>query len=451
MRRIGFYGVWAALALTCCRAPAPPAAASKPEVLRAQAFQSNFPLARHTYNGLSAASDGRIYYALSSSDLDTGGRMFVYDPAAGAVEAVGDLTEACGEKDRKAIPQGKSHVPFFEADGKLYFATHAGYYTLRDGRERMANPPPAGYRPYPGGHFLAFDLKTRTFTDLAKAPGGQGILTMTMDPARRRLYGLTWPDGYFLRFDLRTSELKNLGRVSARGEAGEGSTYRSLCRAMVADPRDGAVYLTTAEGTILRYRYDRDALETVAGDDLRKDYFGIFDPAKPGHMGYHWRQAVWYGADNVIYAVHGNSGYLFRFDPRAERVELLGRLTALPSRRAGMFDKFYYGYLGFTLGPDGRTLYYLTGGVIWQDGKPLLAREAGKLGAQGEENLHLVTWDIPEGRYRDHGPILLPGGIRPSWINSIAVGRDGAVYAVAGFQDGGRERTDLIRVAPVRP
>ncbi len=32
-----------------------------------------------------------------------------------------------------------------------------------------------------------------------------------------------------------------------------------------------------------------------------------------------------------------------------------------PSRRSGMYDEFSYGYLGFTLGPDGHTLYYLTG------------------------------------------------------------------------------------------
>ena len=70
-------------------------------------------------------------------------------------------------------------------------------------------------------------------------------------------------------------------------------------------------------------------------------------------MGYNWRQVVWYPADKHIYGVHGNSGYLFRFDPKAERVEVLDRITSRPSKRSGMFDQFSYGYLGFTLGPDG--------------------------------------------------------------------------------------------------
>jgi len=47
----------------------------------------------------------------------------------------GNLTEACGEKGRKTIVQGKSHVNFVESNGKLYFATHIGYYSLIDGMD----------------------------------------------------------------------------------------------------------------------------------------------------------------------------------------------------------------------------------------------------------------------------------------------------------------------------
>ena len=116
-------------------------------------------------------------------------------------------------------------------------------------------------------------------------------------------------------------------------------------------------------------------------------------------MGYNWRQVVWHPTEKVIYGVHGNSGYLFRFDPRAPRVEVLERLTSLPSKRSGMFDQFSYGYLGFTLGPDGRTLYYLTGGPIYVDGKRVTGKDStGKGEAKGLEDLHLVTYDIPTGQ-----------------------------------------------------
>jgi len=431
----------------CGRPPAGSAHANGPaREIVARAFQSPISFSSHTYNALSAASDGRIYYVLSSNRLDTGGQMYAYDPRTDKIARLGDLTEAVGEKGLKAVPQGKSHVPFWEFQGKLYFATHAGYYIIRDGREVMAELPSPGYTPYPGGHFVAFDMASGKFSELAKGPAGQGILTMAMDSRRGRLYGITWPNGYFLRYDLASRELKNLGAISSDGEAGSGTTYRALCRAMVADPGDGSVYLTTSDGRILRYRFDRDALETVSGDDLKKDYFGTYDPATPGHMGYNWRQAVWYAPEKAIYAVHGNSGYLFRFDPSRSQVDVLDRITSEPSKRSGMFDKFYYGYLGLALGPDGRTLYYLTGGPMIVDGRRVISRSVARLGAKGEEDLHLVTYEIPTGIYRDHGAVFYPDGGRPSYVNSIAVGGDGSVYALANMTSQGKERTDLIRI-----
>lgn len=414
--------------------------------LLARIYNSGFALAHDSYNGISAASDGNIYYVLSSQTIDTGAQVYSFDPATEKIRHLGDLTEICGEKGLKAIPQNKSHVRFWEANGKLYFASHIGYYTIRNGMETMGVPPP-GYKPYPGGHFLSYDMATGKFENLARAPHGEGIIAMTMDPARGRLYGETWPTGYFIYYDLRTKQLKDLGRYSELGESVRGPRYRTLCRSLVVDPRDGSVYFSTADGNILRYRYDRDAVEKVEGDDLRKDYFGVYDPTSSGTMAYNWRQVAWYPPDNVIYGVHGNSGYLFRFDPRLQRVEVLDRLTSIPSQRSGMFDEFSYGYLGFILGPDGNTLYYLTGGPIYRGGRRVAGKRVAEKGeSKGEEDLHLITYYIPTGKYMDHGAIFFSDGQRPKEVNSIAVGKDGSVYALAAVTQNGRSRTDLMRV-----
>ncbi|MBI4220305.1 MAG: hypothetical protein HY682_09200 [Chloroflexi bacterium] len=413
----------------------------------AKIYNSGFERAHDTYNGISVARDGKIYYALSTDSRDVGAQMFSYDPAGDTIRHLGDLTDACGEKDLKTISQGKVHVGFLESQGKLYFATHIGYYSIIDGMEKPGIPPP-GYKPYPGGHFLAFDLASGNFENLARVPFGDGILSMTMDPQRGRLYGITWPTGSFLRYDLATKELKNLGPVSQQGENGRGAAYRTLCRSLVVDPGDGSAYFSTGDGVILRYCYGTDSIETLEGEDLRKDYFGLYDPTSPGHMGYNWRQTVWYAPDKIIYGVHGNSGYLFRFDPRLPRVNVLERLTSEPSKQSGMYDQFSYGYLGFTLGPDGRTLHYLTGGPIYADGKRVTGKSATAKGeSKGEENLHLITYDIPTGKYTDHGPIFFENGQRPSYVNSIAVGNDGTVYALSRITEKGRTRTDLISVA----
>ena len=404
--------------------------------LTARRFDSGFALSHGTFNGMLCATDGKIYYVLCSDSIDTGAQMYSYNPLTGEIRHLGDLTEASGEQGLKTIPQGKSHVNFIEANGKLYFATHVGYYTIRDGKETMGVPP-AGYKPYPGGHFLAYDMASGKFENLATAPEGQGILAMNMDARRGRLYGLTWPSGYFIRYDLKTRSLKNLGPVSKGGEAGAEQTYRVLCRSLAVDPEEGSVYLTTSEGDILRYRYDRDAMETVQGENLRKDYFGRYDPSTPGHMGYNWRQTVWYAPQRMIYAVHGGSGYLFRFDPRPARVDVLDRITSELSQRSGMHDQFPYGYLGFTLGPDGHTLYYLTGGAIYQDGK----RVSGD-----QEDFHLITYHVPTAKYDDHGAIFFADGQRPSLVNSIAVARDGSVYSLAGVAQSAHARVDLFRI-----
>jgi hypothetical protein len=423
--------------------------AEQPGRLIARTYNSGFALAHDTYNAISAASDGKIYYVLSAEPYNVAGQMYSFDPVTKKIRHLGDLTEACGEKGMKVISQGKSHVRFIESNGKLYFATHVGYYSTIDGMEKMGIPP-AGYGPYPGGHLLTYNMASGNFESLALAPRGEGILTMNMDTARGRIYFLTWPTGVFYRFDLAKKELKELGSYFEHGETGTGPTYRTICRSIGIDPRDGSAYFTTGDGIIHRYRYDRDAVETVAGDNMVKDYFGLYDPASPGHMAYNWRQIVWNPSDNKFYGVHGNSGYLFSFDPVAERIEVLQRITSEPSQRSGMYDQFSYGYLGFTLGPDGRTLYYLTGGPIYVAGKRLAGKNSTAKGeAKGEEDLHLVTYDIPTAHYIDHGAIFYKNGDRPAYVNSIAVGKDGAVYTLARITEAGATRTDLISMDPV--
>lgn len=422
---------------------------SGPPRLVAQTYNSGFELAHDTYNGLSCASDGKIYYVMSTESYEVGAQMFVFDPATRLIKHLGDITEACGEKGQKTVVQGKSHVQFVECDGKLYFATHIGYYSIIDGMEKMGVPP-TGWKPYPGGHLLAYDMASGKFEDLGVAPNREGILTMNMDTRRGRIYGLTWPTGYFFRYDLTKREMKNLGPTCKQGENGKGPTYRTICRAIVVDPADGSAYLTVSTGDILRYRYDRDAIETVEGDNLKKDYFGLYDPTSPGHMGYNWRQVVWHPAEKVIYGVHGNSGYLFRFDPRAVRVDVLQRITSDPSQRSGMFDQFSYGYLGFALGPDQRTLHYLTGGPIYVEGKRLVGKAATAMGeSKGLENLHLITYDISISKYTDHGAIFFQNGQRPAYVNSIAIGKDGTVYTLSRITEGGKTRTDLMSIPPV--
>lgn len=194
------------------------------------------------------------------------------------------------------------------------------------------------------------------------------------------------------------------------------------------------------------YNPDDGKLGTLENVNLRLDYFGQFDPTRPGSMGYHWRKVFWYEPENSIIGVHGNSGYLFRLSLDEERIELIERLTSLPSRKSGMGDQFSYGYLGFALGPDNQTIYYLTGGPIYENGKRVEGvKNIAKGAAKGLENLHLVTFHLPTETYKDHGPIFYEDGTRPTYVNSIAVTED-RVYFLARMKVDGKEIQDLAWV-----
>jgi hypothetical protein len=418
------------------------------ETLTASHYYSGFERAHDTYNAISAASDGRIYYVLSSDNHEIGGQMYVYDPGNDSIQFLGDLTTICGERDMKAIPQGKSHVRFYERNEKLYFSTHVGFYQLIDGMDRLPETAPEGYALYPGGHFLSYDLKTGAFEDLSIVPNGEGMVSMTMDRDRGQLYGITWPKGNFIHYNIETQSLITLGPISAGGEAGTpGNDFRSLCRSLFVDSRNGDAYFSNAEGDIFCYEPSKGAIRRLENVDLRLDYFGSYDPTRPGSMAYNWRKIFWHPDENVAYGVHGNSGYLFRFDPKAETIEIVERITSGPSKRSGMFDQFSYGYLGFQLGPDRETIYYLTGGPVFVDGKRLRGEEQiAKGAAKGLENLHLVTYHLPTGTYLDHGPIFYQDGERPTYVNSIAVGADGTVYCLARITHQGKTIQDLVKI-----
>jgi len=388
-------------------------------VITARLYPSNFRRSDSNFYSLSLVGDGTLYYTLCSHNVDTHARVYRFDPETEEVRLRGDIGEIVGEAGTKTIPQGKSHSPYYEYAGKLYFASHYGYYKPSSNKEEPGEAP-EGYKPYPGGHFIACDLGTGAFEELAKAPPGEGIITMSMDPERGRLYGLTWPRGYFIYYDLEAGTLENLGQVSGEGELGEGETYFCLCRAFGVDPRDGSVYFTNADGEIKRYAYREDRVESMEGATLKLDILGAWDPHQPGHQGYNWRQVFWHDEDRVFYGVHPRSGYLFAFDPQVPKVELLERICAEELRRNGRFEPFRYGYLSFELGPDKETIYYLTGthGLEAEDGRTV------------PETLHLVTYNLRTCAYADHGVVRLEDGRYPTMTQTLVVHPNGRIYTV---------------------
>ncbi len=417
--------------------------------LVAVSFDTGFEQADDTWNSLSIASDGKIYYSFSTVEVDQGAQFYVFDPVTEQIRFLGDFTELTDGDDPPSIPQGKSHGNFYEYEGKLYISTHVGVHgSVEDGELAITKK---GYLPYPGGHFLSYDLSSGEFEHLGTAPANEGILTMTMDTDRGHIYGITWPFGHFIHYDVHAGKLNDLGLISGRGEAGRpGDDFRVLGRSMFVDPDDASVYFSTADGDIYFYNPNRGSIDRMDGVNLRLDYFGTHVVDRPGSMAYGWRQIVWNPFEEAAYGVHGKSGYLFRFDPRKPSLEIVERITSEHSKRSGMFDAHYYGYLGFDLGPDNETIYYLTGGPIYVDGVRLTRDNNTELGYHRKvtENLHLVTYHIPTGRYIDHGPVYHENGSVITDAQAIAISpNDSSVYTLASFMRNNDMETDLVRIS----
>jgi hypothetical protein len=70
--------------------------------------------------------------------------------------------------------------------------------------------------------------------------------------------------------------------------------------------------------------------------------------------------------------------------------------------------------------------------------------------AKGLEDLHPITYDTRSGPYTDNGAVFLEDGARPNHVNSIAVGKDGAVYTLGRVKRGDKVVGDLIRIPTVK-
>lgn len=412
--------------------------------LPATLHDAQFYKGHGNFESLNRASDGNLYYIIASHRIDAHGQIFRLDPATHSLSHVADLGEVVGEADAKAIPQGKGHVPFFEHEGKLYSATHVGFYKppAHEGDAIELIGRMSGYAPYPGGHFFTYDLGTGECESLARAPQEEGIITMMMDTARGRLYGLTWPGGLFLHFDLHTRAVKNFGPMFGEGEAGdfENGDWRLICRNFALDPRDGNVYWTRAPGELLRCDFEKDTVGVVEEIDFKSPEFG---PLSDHSL---WRSILWHPREQVFYGVHYRANRLFRFDPRAGVVEPLAHIGAAPFNDPATHTEpsylpfrichWYWGTLAFKWGPDGDTIYYLASGPPPREDR-----------FQGFGTTRFITYHVPTRSYRDHGTLQLPDGRCPSDPQSIEIAH-GRVYSVQNIEipeDDRSSRADRFR------
>jgi hypothetical protein len=357
---------------------------------------------------LKAASDGKVYVGLACHGCD--GHLVFYDPKKDQIVDVGNLTELAGEAGLRLGPQSKIHAKFGEGnDGRIYFATHGGWwynyarFTTGEG--------------YPGSHYMAYDPKSGKVQDFGIGPRFEGMNTGAYDPRFNRIYGMTQPRGHLVYYDVSTGAKVDKGRIN---------NAESVCRTLGIDDQ-GNVYGSFGAGRIFKYDPRTDNVSELSarlpirekGISLGRDY----DKSETA-----WRVVVWDRESKKFYGIEESESTLFSFDPVApaeEQVKRLGQMCipAFASRR-----DVPYATLSLTLGHD-RKLYYAAAGAEFDYG-----------GSSGAAASHLITYDLQSGRVEDLGEMHLPDGRPVLGTNAADTGPDGTLYFVGAV--GIKERAD---------
>lgn len=409
-------------------------------------FDPGYLAGDSNYHSLTIASDGNVYFTVNTHHPFGSARLFRFNPETEEVTLLGDVNTVLGEDVRKQVPHGKIHTPLFEHDGYLYFATHTSYY---DGNlPRMI--PDDGRRPYPGGHFMRFNMESGSFEDLAHLGlASEGIITMALDPTSETLYGLTWPTGLLISYNLDEGQIRNWGAVHERGEWGRlPEEWDFICRRLGIDP-EGNLYGATDTGRIWHFERGKqrpvnylDGLTLDTVPPVRDGRF-VYQP-EPHFFWRNWRTILWNPNTDSFWGLHGGSTQLFEFDPAAQTLRSVASMrvgAASPGQESTSADSPqrnpFRTQLGLTLGP-GNTLYYLAHG-------PPLAIDGRR---DVQTSVHLLTYPIDDsysGDTIDHGVLVGPDNRRVFFTESIAIHPNGDIYTVAWV-----ETVDETRMAQIQ-
>jgi len=354
------------------------------------------------YTACLAASDGRVYVGLNRHGA--GASVAVYDPKTGAMKLLGDMNRITGQAGLDVEPQAKVHTQICEGpDGRIYFGTHLSAFF---GFATFSKPD-----GFPGGHWMVYDPRTETVTDLGIALKANGLITMTIDPKRERLYALTYPQAHFLIYDIRSGTTTDKGQVQ---------NWDSVSRTLAVDDL-GRVFGCWGRGKLYRYDPVRDEIENLQ-IQLPQRETGV-----PIYRAY-WETeqtftAVAHSADHKkIYFLETGSSYLVEYDPHngpEGEMKLLGQVSA--DRYEGKRD-VPYAMISFCRGTDNKIYYACNSGLAGEEGNPYWG---------GGQASSLVTYDLSTGRKEDFGWIRVEDGLAAMNPNSASAAPDGTIYFVA--------------------
>ncbi len=368
------------------------------------------------YTAMYAASDGKVYMGLNQHGY--GGNIAVYDPETDSMKLLGDMHEMSGEKNLGREPHAKVHTQICEgSDGKIYFGTHiSAWFNFAKISEREGNP---------GGRWCVYDPETDLTTDLGIGLPRNGIIAMTMDQKRERLYGLSCPMSHLIYYDIKTKVTVDVGVVQ---------NWLSTSRVMVIDDR-GCVYGFWNDGRLWKYDPVKDRTFNLLVQMPQRDpgvpMFRSFFETEHGMVG------VARGEGGKWYGLETESSYLFEYDPYKGKEGTITLLTQMtPDRYVGKRN-VPYGMLSFC--KDSNDVFYYAANTQLQDEpqRPYWGEGYGTA---------MITYDLKTGVRKDEGIILAENNRLVMIPNAATCGPDGTIYFMAMVNE---EGTGPVRVDSV--
>jgi outer membrane protein assembly factor BamB len=225
-------------------------------------------------------------------------------------------------------------------------------------------------------------------TDLGQPIPGESIFTLTIDRNANAIYGLTAPNTHFFEYSIASGKFTDFGMVAKTIPPGEKFQTEKMMSRMLALDQQGDVFASGENGFLFRFDPKTQKLERLL----------IHAPAVPGREPWTRVDTFLLDPSGVIYG--GTSdGYLFRLDPEQLTVTNLGK----PLNQ--------YRIDGLVRGPSGR-LY----GV----------------GGDKDEMARLFSYDPSTGAYDVLGFVDVNRRPYYTWqayvIGAMASDRDGTIY-----------------------
>ena len=357
------------------------------------------------WSGLYAASNGRLYCGLCTHG--DAANLYEFDPAAGRMRPLANLTVLNEERGKGTWTNGKIHVQMQELDGFVYF----GSLSEDNG------PPVIDARSYLGPRWFRASLATGKVEALGYINTFWGILGQAMDKPRRLIYGLA-ENGHLYKYYIDQDYTEDLGRVDEW----------DICRTIFTDDR-GNVYGSLALGRIWKYDPVKDRVFDL--DHIRLPIINqsrsMANPMLDRKV--QWRIIEWDPVEKVAYGIVGGSNLLFKYDPH-DGPE--GRVTPLvqmcsPGSRGGNPMQIPHATLAMAISQRERRIYYLT--VTSGD------FDYGSVSGDTLGSAFLVSYDLKTGGRTDHGVVRTTDGRGCYGMQGMKVDAAGRVWFMGAFDE----------------